>query len=97
MVHIELFAFPFLTSQNVPYFGLDAAQMSATVDGGVLSKHQIVWLMESRQIVSNETTVAAFVEGIGGVLIDGRYLIDLSSLLNNLREWDESRSDVPSR
>jgi hypothetical protein len=100
MPDAQLFVFPYLTSQSVPYSATDTAQMSATVDGGVLSKHRTVWLKESREACSNERNeriVPAFVEKVGVVLIDARYLVDLSfSLLNSMQARDRSRSNSPS-
>ncbi len=62
---------PYVAARNMPYlFGAPSTQPY----GGVLSKGQIVWMDDASSVRLNPAP--AFVDGIGLILVDPRWLLN---------------------
>jgi hypothetical protein len=88
MVRPECFKAPYVTLRNVPYSPVGTWPTDKSIDGGVLAKGQTVWLKCTRERESVDTLVPAFVEHLGSILVDARFLIDLGQhVTSSLQKW----------
>jgi hypothetical protein len=88
MVRPECFKAPYVTSRNVPYSPAGTWPAEKFLGGGVLAKGQTVWLECTREKESAETFVPAFVEHLGSIVVDARFLVDLGQhVTSSLQKW----------
>jgi len=74
----EPFRQPYLAIQNIPYHCEDASTKISHASGGVLRRGQAVWTEESYRPGHPVRSVRAFVETIGVVSLDPRWLVRAS-------------------
>lgn len=67
---------PFSTARNIPYQCVDRDGRGSE-SGGVLSAGQRVWLPETKKSVAEFAQTTAFVEEVGLVCLETRWLIPL--------------------
>jgi hypothetical protein len=72
----ESFIIRYVTSRNMPYGVEETSTPNMLSGGGVLKKGQAVWLKEALNEKSREAAVPAYVEELGVVLLDARFLVD---------------------
>ena len=88
------FRIPYITSRHLPYRRTNINGVDASIDGGVLKENQIVWLSSDRD---DRVIVSAFVDHIGEISVDARFLIDLGrQMSNSLDGWNKTKGDVVS-
>ena len=91
MVRPECFKAPYVTSRNVPYGPAGTWPTDNFLGGGILAKGQTVWLKCTRDKGSAETLVPAFVEHLGPIVVDARFLVDLGQhVTSSLQKWREN-------
>lgn len=74
MLKPHVFQQPCVATRNLPYINLDGPLNAGFSNGGVIGTGQVVWLEESTARKIGSTAANAFVEGIGVVSIDARWL-----------------------
>lgn len=90
MVRPECFKALYVTSRNVPYGPGGTWPTDNFLGGGVLAKGQTVWLKCTRDKGSAESLVPAFVEHLGPIVVDARFLVDLGQhVTSSLQECGE--------
>ena len=83
------FRIPYIASRHLPYCRTNINGVDASVDGGVLKENQIIWLSSDRD---DRVIVSAFVDHIGEISVDARFLIDLGrQMSNSLDGWNKLR------
>jgi hypothetical protein len=88
MVRPECFKAPYVTSRNVPYGPAGTWPTDNFLGEGVLAKGQTVWLKCTRDKGSAESLVPAFVEHLGPIVVDARFLVDLGQhVTSSLQKW----------
>ena len=66
-----------------------------SLDGGVLAKGQTVWLESTRERKLAKILVPAFVEHLGTITIDERFLVDLGQhVTSSLETWEDGSPSV---
>lgn len=68
------FQWPFAASRNIPYQCVDG-EGQGSASGGVLSEGQKVWLSSDVRSTEQFAQTMAFVEGVGLVCLETRWLI----------------------
>lgn len=76
MVKPECFKVEYVTSCHTPYGIEETSSPGMLSSGGVLGKGQPVWLKESLTAKRMKTIVPAYVEHLGIVSLDTRFLVD---------------------
>jgi hypothetical protein len=71
----ESFTIRYVTSRNMPYGVEETSSPTMLSGGGVLKKGQAVWLREALKDIYKEAAVPAYVEDLGVVLLDARFLV----------------------
>jgi len=79
----DAFQNAYVTLRNIPYLCEDASPLEGTLSGGVLATGQMVWTREVYEFENRPQSTIAFVEDIGIVSLDPRWLVR-SDLLD---EW----------
>ena len=78
MIKPQAFQVRYITLQNLPYtFG--EPQRANTAVGGVLSKGRLVWAQRPYDLGEHGGSAAAFVDDIGIISLDPRWLSGLES------------------
>jgi hypothetical protein len=65
----------YVATHNIPYDCADSKVPLGMSHGGVLKRGQMVWLEEALSVAKRPRTVTAYVEGVGLVAIDPRWLV----------------------
>jgi hypothetical protein len=79
MIKLECFRVGYIASCNMPY-GVDETSCPEMLSsGGVLRKGQPVWLKEPLTAIAMNTFVPAYVEHLGVVSLDARFLVDFGN------------------
>jgi len=73
MLPPEPFRHSFVAVRNIPYTRRDGTRREGPFSGGVLGRGQLVWTRESGKLRSDSVT--AFVEDLGPVSLDPRWLV----------------------
>jgi hypothetical protein len=73
MFRPDVFKQPYVAIRHIPYLCRDASGQDAP--GGVLSKGQMVWTQESYESKGYPPSAIAFVDGVGIVSLDTRWLV----------------------
>jgi hypothetical protein len=95
MVRPERFKAPHVTLRNVPYSSAETLPADKSLDGGVLAKGQTVWLESTRERELAKILVPAFVEHLGPITIDVRFLVDLGQhVTSSLETWKGGRPSI---
>jgi hypothetical protein len=76
MFTTEDFSIRYVTSRHMPYGIEEMSSQHMLSGGGVLNKGQIVWLKEPLTEKSKATAVPAYVDRLGVVMLDARFLVD---------------------
>lgn len=66
---------PYVAAQNIPYLCAASFSQASSCSGGVLSRGQVVWLSNSNNLSVRSHDAPAFVDGIGLVSLDPRWLV----------------------
>jgi hypothetical protein len=74
MTRPATFQNPHIALQNLPYSSVNGSASEAPTLGGVLCCGQIVWTAEPFTMSQRPRSALAFVEGIGTVRIDPRWI-----------------------
>jgi hypothetical protein len=82
----ECFRVGCVTSCNMPYGIDETSRQEIPSTGGVLKKGQPVWLKESLTGRTLKTFVLAYVEHLGVVSLDARFLVDFSNPVDSTRQ-----------
>jgi hypothetical protein len=72
----KCFSRGYVASRNMPYNTEDPSGPNLLPCGGVLRKGQPVWLKESPPRRPTKTLVPAYVEHLGVISLDARFLVD---------------------
>jgi hypothetical protein len=84
------FKFPYVTTQSLPYSHGEASYQERYLDGGVLAEGQTIWLQSPRDMRSGEIMVPAFVEPLGVITLDVRFLMDIGGhVTQSLQSWKD--------
>ena len=75
MLKPDVFQQPYVVFRNVPYQGGDGAAADDVSSGGVLASGQTVWTQEPYNMQNRPQTATAFVEEIGIISINPRWLV----------------------
>ena len=81
------FTTPYRTSNVTPYQMISSpaeAPERGSSNGGVFHRGQIVWTQESPEHLETSNTTVGFVEGLGHVVVDLRFLKKIDSSLGAL-------------
>ena len=98
MVKPSAFQNSFVALSNTPYLCSDDLGKEKTASGGVLSRGQIVWLRDIFNPFSRPRSTTAFVEGIGLISVDPRWLVSRHALSADASEHPVARSlHMPTR
>ncbi len=76
----EAFHQQYVALHNIPYLCGDGSGSGTPSSGGVLGRGQMVWTEEIRQPSTPAKPTAAFVEGIGIISLDPRWLARADAL-----------------
>ena len=71
----EAFQQPYTAAQNIPYLCGDSSNHTSFSSGGVLGRGQVVWLHTPLKSKARSSEASAFVDGIGLVSLNPRWLI----------------------
>jgi hypothetical protein len=70
----EMFRTPYVAMRHVPYVFGDGTK-GTVASGGVLSRGQTVWTEDDYEPRRVQRTTKVFVEGLGIVSLEGRWLV----------------------
>jgi hypothetical protein len=76
MFTTEDFSIRYVTSRHMPYGIEEMSSQNMLSGGGVLKKGQVVWLKEPLNDKSKAAAVIAYVDHLGVVMLDARFLVD---------------------
>ena len=76
----EAFQQPYVALRNIPYQCGDPSAKGATPSGGVLGRGQTVWTKENYELKTYPRTTTAFVDDIGIISLDPRWLVRADAL-----------------
>jgi hypothetical protein len=76
MFTLEDFSIRYVTSRHMAYGIEEMSSKNLLSGGGVLKKGQVVWLKEPLTEKSKATAVPAYVDHLGVVMLDARFLVD---------------------
>jgi hypothetical protein len=76
MLRPEYFSIEYEASRNMPYGIEEQAHPNMLTGGGVLKKGELVWLKEAPTGGSTAGVIPAFVEHLGVILLEARFLVD---------------------
>jgi hypothetical protein len=76
----RVFRNAYVTLRNISYLCEDASIEGGSLSGGVLGTGQTVWTREVYEPYNRPRSTTAFVQGIGIVSLDPRWLVRADSL-----------------
>jgi hypothetical protein len=93
MIKPECFRVGYITSCNMPYGVDETSRPEMLSSGGVLPKGQPVWRKESLAGKAMTTFVSAYVEHLGVVSLDARFLADFGNPAESRRQSNRTQEN----
>ncbi len=86
MLRPDVYRQPHVALQHIPYICGGGSTIRDSSSGGVLGRGQTVWTSDNCQSKTYQSLTSAFVEGIGIVSLDPRWLVRADVLSERTEE-----------